>query len=180
MDGAISSWRKSLELDPATPGVEADLGTALLEHGEGPEGFEHLRRAVEMAPDFADGHNRLGSALASVGQTDEAIGELQKAVSLDPTSVEYRYNLGYSLGVRGDFAGASASFEKAVELSAGKDWRCLAALADAYSRTGRTAEAMQAEQRAVNVAQQEHDERVEKRLRRDLERYESESTIAPH
>jgi Flp pilus assembly protein TadD len=179
MEGAISSWRKSLELDPANPGTEADLGTALLEHGEAQEGFEHLRKAVEVAPDFADGHNRLGSALASVGQTDEAIGELQKAVALDPTSVEYRYNLGYSLGVRGDFTDAAASFEEAVQLSGGKDWRCLAALADAYSKSGRNAEAIQAEQRAVDVAKQGHDEQLEKRLRGELERYESQSSIAP-
>jgi hypothetical protein len=57
-----------------------------------------------------------------------------------------------------------------VELSGGKDRRCLAALADAYDKTGAHL--------ALDLALQEHDEQLEKTLRSDLERYERDGAIA--
>jgi Flp pilus assembly protein TadD len=172
LDGAVLNFRKSLALDPSNPGVEADLGAALSENGQAQEGYEHMRKAVEMAPDFADGHSYLGTALAKMGRMDEAVAELQKAIALSPASVEYHFNLGFVLGLRGDFAGAVASFQKSVELSEGKDRRCLAALADAYDKAGRSAEAIQSAHQALDLAIQEHDEQLGKELRDALERYE--------
>jgi Flp pilus assembly protein TadD len=176
--GAVDNYRKSLILDPSNAGAEADLGTVLSENGQTEEGYAHLRKAVDMAPDFADGHNELGTALAKMGRMDEAVEELQKAVTLIPTSVEYRYNFGFVLGLHGDDAGAVAVFQKAVELSEGKDWRCLAALASEYDKTGRSAEAVQSAQQALDLAVQEHDEQLAKNLRRDLERYERDGAKA--
>jgi Flp pilus assembly protein TadD len=131
-----------------------------------------------MAPDFPDAHNELGTALAKNGRIDEAIDELQKAIALVPTSVEYRFNLGFVMGLRGNYAGAVEALQKAVELSEGKDWRCLAALAYAYDKTGHSDEAIQSAQRALDLAVQEHDEELEKGLRGDLERYEREGVNA--
>jgi Flp pilus assembly protein TadD len=71
-----------------------------------------------------------------------------------------------------------AVFQKAVELSEGKDWRCLAALASEYDKTGRSAEAVQSAQQALDLAVQEHDEQLAKNLRRDLERYERDGAKA--
>jgi Flp pilus assembly protein TadD len=176
--GAVVNYRKSLALDPSSPGAEADLGSVLFETGQTQEGYEHLRKAVEMAPDFPDGHNQMGTALAKMGRMDEAVDELRKAITLLPTSVEYRFNLGFVLGLRGDFPGAVAALQKAVELSEGKDWRCLAALADAYNRAGRSAEAIQSAHQALDLALQEHDEELEKNLRNALERYERDAAKA--
>jgi len=125
-----------------------------------------------LAPDFADGHSYLGTTLAKMGRLDEAVSELEKAVALSSTSAEYRFNLGFVLGLRGDLAGAVEAFQKSVELSQGKDGRCLAALADAYEKAGRAAEAVQSAHQALDLAIQEHDEQLEKDLRRALERYE--------
>ena len=172
LDRAVVNFRKSLTLDPANAGTETGLGTALFEKGQAQEGYEHLRRAVDMAPDFPDAHNQLGWELAKTGRMDEAVDQLQKAISLLPTSVEFRFNLGYVMGLRGNFVGAVPSFQKAVELSEGKDWQCLAALADAYNKTGRNAEAIQSGQQALDLALQQHDQQLEKKLRGDLERYE--------
>jgi Flp pilus assembly protein TadD len=171
LDGAITSWRKALTIDPKDAGAEADLGTALFESGQAQEGYEHLRKAIDMAPNFADAHNHLGWELAKTGRLDEALGELQKAITLRPASAEYRVNLGYVMGLRGDLAAAVAAFQKAVELSEGKDWRCLDMLATAYSKIGRSADAIQSENQALDLALQQNDERLEKRLRANLERY---------
>ncbi len=119
----------------------------------------------------------LGELLYRSGQrlqatADEAIVELQKAIALSPSSAEYRYNLGFALELRGNLAGAAGAFQKSVELSEGKDVRCLAALADAYDKTGRFSEAIQSARQAINLAVQEHDQQREQDLRYALERYE--------
>jgi len=175
LDEAVVNWKKALALDPTDAGSETDMGSALFENGQTQEGYEHLRKAVEMAPEFPEGHNRLGWELATkMGRMDEAVDQLQKAIALRPTSVEYRFNLGYVLALRGDYAGAVPAFQKAVELSEGKDWQCLDGLANAYSKSGHHAEAMQFERQALDVALHQHDEDLVKKLRGNLERYERE------
>ncbi len=178
LDGAIATFRKSVTVDPSDAGAEESLGTVLAESGQAQEGFEHLRKAIAMAPDFAEAHNHLGWELAKAGLTDEAVTELRRAIELRPNSVEYHVNLGYVMAQRRDFSSAAVIFQQAVELSGGKDWRCLDMLAGIYDMLGRSAEAVQAEQQAVNLAVEQHDEPLEKHLKGNLERYERDSTKA--
>lgn len=178
LDGAIDNWQKSLALDPSDASVETDLGTALFEKGQSQEGLEHLQHAVEKAPNFPDGHSHLGLDLAKLGRYDDAVEQLQKAIALEPTSAEYQFNRGYVLAQRGDFPGAVTAFQKSVQLGGGTNPRCLAALADAYDKTGRSAEAVQSAQRALDLALQEHDEKLQESLRSDLQRYERDGAAA--
>jgi Flp pilus assembly protein TadD len=179
IDGAIVNWRQSLALDPSDVGAETDLGTALFEKGQVQEGYEHLRKAVDMAPKLPDAHNHLGLALARMGRMDEAVDQLQQAVTILPASAEYRFNLGYVLSQRGDFAAAVPPLQESVRLSEGKNWRCLAALADAYSKAAHSAEAIQTAQQALALALQTHDEPLEKKLRATLDRYQREAVTTP-
>jgi len=175
-DGAISNFQKSLALDPSNPGAEADLGAALFENGKAEEGLQHMQKAVDMAPDFADGHSYLGTALAKMGRMDEAVDQLKTAVELLPSSVEYHFNLGFVLRLRGDYTDAIAAFQKAVALSEGKDWKCLAALADVYDKTGHSPEAVQFINQALALAVQSHDDQLQQDLRGALVRYERNGT----
>jgi Flp pilus assembly protein TadD len=174
-DAAVASWQKSLTLDPSNAEAEMEMGVVLAEKGQVQDGLEHLRRAVAIAPEVAHTHNALGWELAKIGQLDEGVEQLQKAVALSPTSAAYYSNLGHVLALRGDSAGAVTALEKAVNLSQGKEPQFLAdladALADAYSKTGRFAEAIQTAGRALDLALQTHDEKLEKKLRDDIVRY---------
>jgi Flp pilus assembly protein TadD len=170
--GAVVNYRKALALDPSNAWAQADLGTVLYQTGQTQEGYNLLRKAVDTAPDFPEGHNQFGTVLAKMGRMNEAVAQLQKAISLAPTSVEYHYNLGFVLMLRKDSAGAVSAFQKAVDLSEGKDPRCLAALADAYEKTGHSTQAIQSAQQALYLAIQGHDLEMEKNLRAALERYE--------
>ena len=172
LDDAIVNFRKSLTLDPSDAGAEDSLGTVLCEKGQSEEGFEHLRKAIALTPDYADAYNHLGWEQAKAGHTDEAVVYLQKALDLRPSSLEYHVNLGYVMAMRGNFAAAAPIFEKAVQLSDGQDWRCLDMLASVYDQLGRSAEAVQTEQKAVALARAQHDESVEKGLNGHLEQYE--------
>jgi len=177
-DAAVENWRKSLALNPSNAEAEMEMGVVLAEKGQVQDGLQHLRKAVEILPEVADTHNALGWELAKIGQLDEGVEQLEKAVALSPTSAAYYSNLGHVLGLRGDSARAVAALEKAVELSQGKEPQFLAALADAYSKTGRFAEAIQTAGRALDLVLQTHDEKLEKRLRDDIGRYELEKEKA--
>jgi Flp pilus assembly protein TadD len=177
-DEAIATWKKSLELKPNEPGTETDLGTVLFESGKTQEGLEHLQRAVAIAPQFPDGHNHLGLALAEVGQPDAAIDQLQRAIELLPTSVEYQFNLGHVLISHGDFGAAVAPLEKSVELSESKNWHCLAELAKAYDKQGKSQQAVELERKAVDLAVQEHNDDLAANLRKILDRYEQDGSKA--
>jgi tetratricopeptide (TPR) repeat protein len=124
------------------------------------------------------GENQLGTVLAKMGRMGEAVAQLQKAISLAPASVEYQYNFGFVLMLRKDSTGAVPAFQKAVELSVGKDPRCLAALADAYEKTGHSTQTIQSAQQALDLAIQGHDLEMEKNLRAALERYERDGAKA--
>jgi len=178
-DGAVENFRKSLELDPSNAKAETEMGLVLVEKGQVQEGLGHLRKAIEIAPEVADTHDALGWELAKAGQLDEGVEQLQKAVALSPSSPAYYSNLGYVLGLRGDWAQAVPALEKAVELSQGKAPQFLAALADAYSKTGRFAEAIQTAGRALDLTLQAHDEKLASKLRDDIARYELEQKAKP-
>jgi len=172
---AIAAWRKSLALKPDSAGTETDLGTVLFESGSKQEGIELLQRAVTLDPKLPDAHNHLGQALAQSGQVDAALDQMQNAIDLLPTSVEYRFNLGYILESRGDYAAAVAPLQKAVELSEGRDWHSLAELARAYDKTSRPSQAVDAEQKALDLAVEQHNDELATNLRKLLERYQQQS-----
>jgi Flp pilus assembly protein TadD len=173
--GAIANFRKSLELDPSSAQVQAVFGAVLVESGQSEEGLQHLRKAVELSPDFAPAHSYLGMGLSKLGRFEEATEQMQAAINLAPNSTEFEFNLGFIRKLAGDYAGAAAAFEKAVELTKSRNALCLAQLAEAYDKLGRFAEAVTTVQRALDLAVQEHDEEVERKLRTDLEDYQSDA-----
>jgi Flp pilus assembly protein TadD len=68
-----------------------------------------------------------------------------------------------------------AALRGAVELSEGRSWEALAALAEVYGKAGRFTEAVQAARQALDLALQEHDAQLESSLREALGRYEREA-----
>jgi Flp pilus assembly protein TadD len=180
IDGAIENWRKSLAIEPANAEVEADLGAALFQSGKREDGIAALRKAVEIDPSSGNAHNELGTALAQAGYMDEAVDQLQNAVKLDPNSVEDRVNLGFALGIHGDFSGAIDALQTAAKISDGKDWRSLAALATAYDKAGRPADAARTVEKALDLAVEQKDDQTASELRGELERYEQEMANAPN
>ncbi len=174
-DGAVASWKQSLLLDPSNAKTEMDLGVVLAEKGQLQDGIGHLRKAVEMAPDVAETHNSLGWELSKSGQMTEGIEQLKKAIALSPDLPAYYSNLGYALELHGDPAGAIPVLEKASDLNRGKDAENQAALAAAYSKMRRFADAVRTASRALDLAVHDNDERLQQKLRDDVRRYQLEN-----
>jgi Flp pilus assembly protein TadD len=175
---AIQVLRAALERDPADALTHYMLATALSGNDQEREALEEYRKACALNPKSAIFLDHLAVSLALNDDLNGAVEQLQKAIAIEPASPEYRFNLGFVLESRGDFAGAVVPLLESVQLSKGKNWRCLAELAKAYDKTGRSAEAVQSAQQALDLALQQHDEDGAKNLREALDRYQRDGQKA--
>jgi len=66
---AIALLRKALDTEPGDPGLELDLGLALLRAGQAADAIPHLRAGVAGAP--PDVHRHLATAYEAAGQAEE-------------------------------------------------------------------------------------------------------------
>lgn len=173
---AIQLLRQAMELDPEDALTHYYLAVLLTRSGQPSQAQKEYRKACDLNPTNATYLDHLGVSLALSGDQSGAVEQLRKAVALQPGSAEHRFNLGRVLESRGDYAGAVAPLQKAVELSKSRNGRFLAELAAAYYRTGRSTEAVQTAQRALDLALDQNDVQLAKNLMDDLDRYQHNGT----
>ena len=169
---AIELLRQAIQLDPEDALTHYYLAVLLTRTGQESEALKEYRKACALNPTNATYLDHLGASLALSGDWDGAVDQIQKAIALQPISAEHRYNLGRVLESRGNDAGAVVALQKAVELSKNKNGKFLAELAGAYYRTGRSTEAVQAAQQALDLALDENDVQLAKNLMDALDRYQ--------
>jgi Flp pilus assembly protein TadD len=169
---AIQVLHSALEQSPEDVAAHYVLATALSGNDQEREALEEYRKACALDPRNTVLIEHLAVSLALNGNLSGAVEQLQKAIALVPNSVEYRFNLGFVLESNGEILEALAPLEKAVELSRGKDGRCLAELAKAYSKSGHPAQAIQAARQALDLAVEKHDDQTASQLRTAIESYE--------
>ena len=98
--------------------MTALLGALLLKSRETDMAETYLRRAVELAPDFAKPQEDLGFLLAESGRLEEAAAPiLENATRLDPKSEQGFMALGRALSGLGRGDEADKAFEAAFELN---------------------------------------------------------------
>jgi len=139
---------------PDDPNVLYLLGSSLSDLGNLAQAESHLRRALEIRPNFPEALVNLGVALMRMNKTDEAVEILKKAVKLDSKNAFGHRNLGaciFKLG--GDIATAQAHLEQAVQL-APEDIQSWLGLAGVYKAQGRTAAAKKACTTVLQIAPQ--------------------------
>jgi len=93
-------WRYAVEIGQDSAVTRSNLGATLI-FSKPAEAMIHLRRAVELAPDFADGHYNLARLLAERGDHAEAIEHYKYALKLRPTYPDLHYFLGLFLAKTG-------------------------------------------------------------------------------
>lgn len=81
-DEAIAEGKKSVELDPLSPIINADHGNNLYYARRYDEAIAQLRKAVELDPAFFYSHYNLGLALEAKGDLPGATAEYEKAAQL--------------------------------------------------------------------------------------------------
>ena len=146
-DEAIGAFRRAVELAPGNARGLVNLGSALVVAGRLDEAAETLRKSVSVEP-VAEGLSALGTVEFYRGRFDEAVAQNEKAVALAPQFSTLWVNLGdsrrFSSAARDR---APEAYARAIEAAneelrlSSKDVDAHLALAAAFAKTGRRAEA---------------------------------------
>jgi tetratricopeptide (TPR) repeat protein len=94
-----------------------NLGRDLRSQGKTALAFEHLKKAFQIAPYYAQAANGFGSALYDQGDIGGAIEYFQKALHLKPDYALAHNNLGLALQKEGKLNEAVAEFAQAVQIN---------------------------------------------------------------
>ncbi len=117
LQGAESSCRKAIELNPDLADAHSNLGNILKDLGKLKEAELSTRKAIELNPDLADAHSNLGNILKDLGKLKEAELSTRKAIELNPDFALAHSNLGNILSDLGKLKEAELSTRKAIELN---------------------------------------------------------------
>jgi Flp pilus assembly protein TadD len=173
---AIATIRQAIERDPEDALAHYVLATALSGNDQEAEALKEYRRAVELEPHSGTYRDHLAISMDLNGDSAGAVEELHKAIEEDPAAAEFHFNLGVVLESRGDYEGAIGALTESVRYSRGKNWRGFAELGKAFSKTGRRAEAVQAIQEAISLAEQAHEDEAVGELHKALAELERKGT----
>jgi Flp pilus assembly protein TadD len=135
-----SLWTRVLDVDPNSSMGHSAWATLLFKQNRVEEALAHSRRAVELAPGYAEAHNDLGVGLARIGEMDSAVSQYKQALAIKPEYDEAENNLGIAIVQQGNVSGAVDHYKRALELNpenadAHVNW------GNALVRLGRPAEA---------------------------------------
>jgi tetratricopeptide (TPR) repeat protein len=106
------------ELDTSIPAAakkEFERGAEASKAGNIEESIAHLRKAVELYPQYVMAHNDLGAQLLALARLDEAAEEFRRAIQLDSKAFNPRLNLGIVLVQKAEFTEAAALLKTALE-----------------------------------------------------------------
>ncbi len=102
---------------PSRARDEFDRGSKAAKEGKKTEAIAHLRKAIDIYPDFLIARNDLGALLLESGNLDEAEQELRRAVILDPKAFNPKVNLGIVLVKKHEFAEAVLVLDQGTSLN---------------------------------------------------------------
>jgi Tfp pilus assembly protein PilF len=114
-DRAISSYKRSIELDPNYAQPHNNLGAALADTGNAGEAAIEYRKAVRIDPRNPAPYNNLGLLFAAAQKADEAIASYRKSIELDPKFPDAYQNWGLILLSQGRYNEAEEKFVQAKE-----------------------------------------------------------------
>jgi len=156
-------------LNPDAPSIYLNLALVDETDGHDESALRHLRRALELNPDYWQAHYALGQHWDKLGQSDQARDEYKAAVRLNPQSSAAHLSLGLLLAKVGDTAGALQHIAEGSAPTA--DPGAFVSLADAYALTVREEEAVLAAREALQLAREQKHDALAKQLESWLEKY---------
>jgi len=112
---AEAEYRKGLEKNPASPGVNIELGRLLRELGRLKEARQHLLRAHQFAPKIGATAAELGALYLALKKWSSTEKYLKKAVKADPKDSYSHWRLGCTYIKKDDVEKAEVSLRAALE-----------------------------------------------------------------
>ncbi len=96
LDAARKEFEEELQINPADPASEYELGEMAREARNWNDAIGHFGRAVASDPDFPPALVGLGKSLVTAGRAAEAVPPLEKAVKLTPDDPVSHYQLSFA------------------------------------------------------------------------------------
>ena len=155
---ALAQYQAAIQLDPKEPLAHVNLGTLLVGLGRFDEAMSQYGQAAQLDPDDFRPHYLMGKTLLRQGRDAESVGKFREALRLEPQNILALTLLARVLAsdenpqIRKG-AEAVALAEKANDLTGSGQPFVLDILAMSYAEAGRYQEALQAEQRAIQLVQ---------------------------
>ena len=136
LDGAITAYKRSAELDPSNYEPVVALSLLYLKAGKNDEALATLSTIQKEAEGDAYLANTLGNAYLSASNLDKAETWFRGALAVEARNVDAHANLGITLEKKGDMAGALAELETAYKIDTTREDVAIQ-LAMAYERDKR-------------------------------------------
>lgn len=177
---AIRHYREAIALRPGFASAHYNLGNALAGRGELAEAIAHYEAAIEAVPGHAEAHQNLGTALVMTSRPQPAIEHFRLATQQRPEWPLPYLSLAQLLATHEDPAirdpqGAVAAATRAAQLTEFNHPVVLDALAVAYAAAGQYGRAVEAAQRAVQIAEQAGATELAYNIRLRLEVYRQQA-----
>jgi tetratricopeptide (TPR) repeat protein len=144
--------------------------------GQLDEAVAEFSKALEIRPNHSKAHYNLAIALLDKHETGEAIAQYEKAIEAEPDYVEALTNLAWILATSSDAAtrGGPRAVElaqRAAHLTRGVNPFVLRTLAAAYANVKSFDKALDTSQRALELAQEQHNAEIAEGIQREMSFY---------
>lgn len=174
---AIPHLRQAVSLERSNAAAHNNLGQALVSTGQVTAAVEEFGLALEIDPEMVDAHQNLGNALAVTGDRRGAIRHQRRALELAPGAVASMTAVAWLLATDNEVTLGAAEeaielAERATALTNRQSAMVLDALAASYAAAGRFQEAVETQQRAVELAEVAGASGTVSELRRRLALYQ--------
>lgn len=153
-DEAFEYYSKSVELEKDFTLGYLKMADVYLENGRFEEAGIFLQKCIEIDNRFFPAYERLGVVFNMLQRYKDAHEVHKKALEIDPNHYEIYYNDAHSLSKLGKHQEAIKMLEKAADLNE-VDY-VLHELALEYKNVGRFIEALEIEERALEIATKEN------------------------
>ena len=101
---------------PAAAIEEFQRSEKAVHSGDFQSAAEHLRKAVQIDPNFVQAHNNLGASYIELNECESAVTEFRKAIDLDSKLQESYRNLGLALFLLHRYSDAEIAARQALQL----------------------------------------------------------------
>ena len=153
MDLAIEHLQAVEKYDPDEAYGHGMLGWLAYLDGKFDEAVGHYQKAEEVEPYNGKLNHQIGLALTQLDRLPEASQRFQRALEMEPQRVDTCQCLSLALAQQNQFDEAIPFAQRAVKLTGYRDLVALVSLADIQQAAGRTDDAIETVQRALEFAE---------------------------
>ena len=153
-DEAIDNYSKAVEIEKDFTLGYLKIADVLIENARYEEAINYLQKCIEIDKNFISAYERLGVIFNVLQRYNDANYIHQKALEIDENNFQIYYNNAHSLARLARHHEAIESLEKALKLQE-TDY-VLHELCLEYKNMGRYLDAIEVEERALEIAQEEN------------------------